>query len=651
MLFLVALAAATAAAPPPDNDDEPPRSAASTPARGDDDEADGDEEGQVAADTPIVVTARRLDAARTRIDAGLGGTVYALTNEAIEDRPGGEFGSLSQILAQAPGVSLSGNALSIRGAPANQVRINNVIVPEGISEPADQLSSRLAESTRLITGTLPAQFGFAPAGVISVTTKNGHYQHGGQAELFVGSHSLLEPALEWAGAAADTSLFASGSLQRRRDTVADAAGVRVRDRRNEIEGLGFADHVIDDRNRVSLLLGGSRERHRIGATSVGPGVERSSSGYAVAAFQHSDGAFTFQASLSGGRGAGRTQFSDRTSERRSSYGTQIDASAQLGEDHVLRVGLLASRSVVRELEPRGSRSRRGRTPVAIYAQDEWELTRGLTFNPGVRLEWLRGTGSEATIEPRASLVWASGDGLTAHLGYARYASAPPLGEAAGGAALPDERDDVFGAGVQQRTGPFTFGLDGYWRSARNYLAARETIGSALTTAFAFRRAQIRGMELSATYGHRSATAWANLSFNRARGREIIGGGAQFPAVVRAAAAARYVPLASERPVTASGGLTWRLGRLSLSGDVLASSGAVRTETLAQPNGARHSPYAELGVAAIYHVRIMGRPADIRLDLTNVTGAHYVTADAANLEGGWTRDGQGRAVTLGIEQGF
>src|SRR6476661_7257720 len=243
MLALVAFAAA-ALTPPHDDDDGRPRpapSAAPAPAR-DADEAEGDAEaeGRVAPDSPIVVTARRLDAARTRIDAGLGATVYALTNEAVEDRPGGEFGSLSQILTQAPGVTRAGNALNVRGAPANQVRINNVIVPEAVADPADQLSSRLAETTRLITGTLPAQFGFAPAGVISVTTKNGLYQHGGQAELFAGSDGLLEPALEWAGSAAGTSLFASGSLERDRSTIADATGLYARDRRTALEALGFA---------------------------------------------------------------------------------------------------------------------------------------------------------------------------------------------------------------------------------------------------------------------------------------------------------------------------------------------------------------------------------------------------------------------------
>lgn len=628
--------------------DEQPKSAAPSRAQ-EPDAGDDDEEGRVPASSTIVVTARRLDSARTQIDAALGSTVYSLTNETIENRPGGETGSISDILAQAPGVTLSGKTLNVRGSPANQVRINNVIVPEAISDPADHLSSRLAQATRLITGTLPAQFGFAPAGVISVTTKNGLYQHAGQAELFVSSDGMLEPSLEWAGSAAATSLFASGSFEHDRSVVTDAEGNSTHDRRNEIEGFGFADHVIGNDDRISMIIGGSREHHRFGATSISAGSEESSDAYLVGTFQHSKDRFAVQASLFAGIASDQSRFSEETRDRRGTFGTQIDASLQLDTAHTLRFGLLGSRSTVRELDL-SDRVSAGRTPLAVYAQDEWKITPALTLNPGARVEWLRGVQSAATIEPRASVVWQSVHGFTAHVGYARYASAPPLGEQ-GAANLRDERDDYFDAGLQQRVGSLTLGLDAYSRSVRNYLAEHATIGSAVPTPFEFESARIRGVELSATYAHGPLTAWANLALTRARARTIFGGDALFPTETLAAASMHFVPLASERPVTASGGLMWRLGKLNLSGDLLASSGAVRTLAAGQPNGSRYPGYGLLGLAALYHVRIADRPADLRLDLTNLTNAHYVTSDAANLEGGWTRRGRGRAVTIGIEQGF
>jgi outer membrane cobalamin receptor len=667
-VLIAALLLSAAVSPPPNDDEDKPhgaRPSIATPNADADDEkpkagttpqpashdADDDQEGGLQPNTTIVVTAHRLDTARTQIDAGLGATVYSLTNDTIENRPGGETGSVADILAQAPGVTLSGRTLNVRGAPANQVRINNVIVPEAISDPADQLSSRLAETTRLITGTLPAQFGFAPAGVISITTKNGLYQHGGQAELFAGSDGMLEPALEWAGSVDNTSLFASGSMERDRSTLGDILGNTARDRRLAVEGLGFADHVIDDENRVSVIFGGSHERHRFGATSVGTGTEIDGDAYGVATYQHTDGGLTLQASAFGGIASDEARFIDKTRERRSSWGTQIDGSDAIGASHTLRFGLLATRATVQEIEPLSGRSSAARTSFAIYAQDEWKLLPTLTFNPGARIEWLRGLGSPAKAEPRASLVWASASNLTAHVGYARYASAPPLGERPAGAGLPDERDDYFDAGFQQKMGAFTVGLDGYRRSARNYIAEHQTVGSAIPMAFGFKRARIKGLELSGTYAQRGTTAWANMSLAKAEAKTITGGEAIFSFASIAAAADRYVPLASDRPFTMSAGLTQRFGKLSLSGDALVSSGTVRTLRTSDPNGDRHSNYAVFGLAAVYHATIAGHAADFRLDLTNLTNAHYTTRDATNLEGGWTHWARSRAITIGIEQGI
>jgi outer membrane cobalamin receptor len=667
-VLIAALLLSAAVSPPPnDDDDKPhgPRPSIATPKADDDDEkpkvgttsqpasqdADDDQEGRVQPNTSIVVTARRLDAARTQIDTGLGATVYSLTNDTIENRPGGETGSVADILAQAPGVTLSGRTLNVRGAPANQVRINNVIIPEVIPDPADQLSSRLAETTRLITGTLPAQFGFAPSGVISITTKNGLYQHGGQAELFAGSDGMLEPALEWAGSVGNTSLFASGSLERERSVVGDSSGNTARDRRFAVEGLGFADHLIDDENRVSVIFGGSHERHRFGATSAGPGTETDGDAYGVATYQHTDGGFTLQASSFGGIASDEARFTDETLERRSSWGTQIDGSYAIGASHTLRFGLLAARASVQEIELLAGRSSAARTSLAVYAQDEWKLLPTLTFNPGARIEWLRGLRSTAKAEPRVSLVWASPNNLTAHVGYARYASVPPLSERSAGTRLPDERDNYFDAGFQQKIGGFTVGFDGYWRSAQDYIAEHQTVGSAIPIAFGFKRARIKGLELSGTYARRGTTAWVNMSLSKAEAKTIVGGDAIFSFGSIAAAGDRYVPLASDRPFTISAGLTQRLGKFSLGGDALVSSGTVRSLGTSEPNGHRHSSYAVFGLAAVYHATIASHPTDFRLDLTNLTNAHYVTRDATNLEGGWTHWARSRAIAIGIEQGF
>jgi hypothetical protein len=613
------------------------------------DDADRDDEDEARPETSVTVTARRLDAARTQIDTALGATVYELDNETIEDRPGGETGSVAATLLQAPGTSLSAGGLTLRGSRALQVRINDVMLPVALSDPADHLSSRLAQTTRLITGTLPAQFGFAPGGVISVTTKNGLYQHGGQAEFFAASDGAREPAFEWAGSAAGTSLFMSGSLQRDRGLIGDSAGP-ADDLRHEVEGFAFADHVLSAEDRLSLIVGASSERHRIGRAGILRGTLGTDDGYVASALQHSAGGFTVQASLSAAAATDQAQFDRPARDDRTSLGFQTDASYKLGSN-VLRTGFLLGRSTQRETQDGSPAPRLHRTSAGVYGQIEWMVAPAFTLDTGVRGEWLTGLRSRFALEPRASLVWSAAGGLTMHVGYARYAAAPPLDVVHSAHNLPDERDDYFDAGAQEKVGPLTFALDGYWRSARNLLVERETPGSALPMAFGFARARLRGVDLSASFRRGPLAAWLNLALSSARARTILPGEVVFAPATLAAASHAWVPLGSERPFTASGGLTWRIGRLSLSGDVLASSGAVRIASADAPNGSRSSAFLEAGMAAVYHVRIAGRPTDLRVDVTNLTNARYLWNDRSTLEGDWTRFGRCRAVTFGIERSF
>lgn len=302
-------------------------------------------------------------------------------------------------------------------------------------------------------------------------------------------------------------MFGSANYEHGRTTVADAAGLSARDTHNELEGLGFADHVIGPNDRVLLLLGGTDERHAIGGTSLLPGAEHTRDGYTVGTYQHTSGGFTLQASVHGGVASDEAAFVASSHERRSTFGTQIDASADAGSKHTIKLGLLGDRSTARELEVDGNRTRAARTSLALYAQDEWKITGAFTLNPGLRAEWLRGLDRGATFEPRASVVWQTDDGLSVHAGYSRFAAAPPLAEERPGTPLADEHDDYVDAGIQQRVGPVTMGADVYERWAHNYLTEHATAGTANPTAFAFGQARFRGVELSATYAKHGTNAW------------------------------------------------------------------------------------------------------------------------------------------------
>ena len=162
----------------------------------------------------MVVTAERLDTARAAVEPSLGASTYTISNETVENRPGGETTNLNQVLLQVPGVSQGGaGQLRIRGSSGElQYRINNVLLPAGLTDLGETLSSRMAENIQLVTGALPAQYGLAVTGVVNITTKSGVYYDGGQAELYGGSQRMFEPALEYAGSVDGTNVFATGSF-------------------------------------------------------------------------------------------------------------------------------------------------------------------------------------------------------------------------------------------------------------------------------------------------------------------------------------------------------------------------------------------------------------------------------------------------------
>ena len=123
----------------------------------------------------IDIVAQRLDLARQRIQPSLGATSYAFTPEALKTIPQGENAPLNQVLLQAPGVAQdSFGQIHLRGEHANvQYRLNGVELPEGLSVFGQAIAGRFARGLSLITGALPAQYGFQTAGVLDIQTKTG----------------------------------------------------------------------------------------------------------------------------------------------------------------------------------------------------------------------------------------------------------------------------------------------------------------------------------------------------------------------------------------------------------------------------------------------------------------------------------------------
>src|SRR5277367_1958341 len=160
----------------------------------------------------IVVTAQHLDEGRSHIQTQTGASTYTIDAAAVAATPGGDNTLLNQVIMQAPEVAQdSFGQLHIRGEHNGlQYRINGIILPEGISVFGQTLDPRLAESVRLITGALPAEYGNRTAGIIDIQTKTGLFDNGGAVSLYGGSHNTLTPSIAYGGSSGNFNYFVSG---------------------------------------------------------------------------------------------------------------------------------------------------------------------------------------------------------------------------------------------------------------------------------------------------------------------------------------------------------------------------------------------------------------------------------------------------------
>src|SRR5262249_57780859 len=106
---------------------------------------------------------------------------------------------MTGVLLQAPGVVQdSFGQLHIRGEHSEiQYRINGIELPEGIAAGFSQtLSPRMASSISLLAGTLPAQYGYHTAGIVSIQTKTREIENGSNPAMNAPPPPPLHPTLQ-----------------------------------------------------------------------------------------------------------------------------------------------------------------------------------------------------------------------------------------------------------------------------------------------------------------------------------------------------------------------------------------------------------------------------------------------------------------------
>lgn len=436
-----------------------------------------------------VEVSARLDKSRNQISTSIGASQYVMDAAAIDRLPLGDSTPVNQILLQAPGVVQdSYGEMHVRGDHGDmQYRINGVTLPESISGFGQMIDPDIIERVQLLTGALPAQYGYRTAGVVEITTESGAHRHhddddgdgdgdfGGRVGVVLGSHGTFNPELSFHGSTNKWSWFFTGDYEKNDNGIENPTKSyqAIHDHSQQLKGFGYLSYLVNENARVNFMFGVANNRFEIPnnpgqapnfqlagvATADSASLDqrqRETNRFGIVALQGGFGDTDYQVSL-GQRYTSVDYHPDPigdlvfngvagTIHRANRNNTlQADLSTPLpGGHHTLRYGLYASSerpvsnnsSLVFPADADGNQT--STTPITIvdnaphinartygvYLQDEWSITNRLTLNYGVRADKVNAYVKEGQTSPRIGFVYKTSTGTTLHAGYARYFTPP-----------------------------------------------------------------------------------------------------------------------------------------------------------------------------------------------------------------------------------
>jgi outer membrane receptor for ferrienterochelin and colicins len=649
----------------------------------------------------INVAAQRLNDARSTIETQTGASTYTIDSQAIAAMPGGENAQLNQVLLQAPDVVQdSFGQIHVRGDHNDlQYRLNGIILPEGISVFSQTLSPWLISSLKLITGALPAEYGLRTAGIIDLTTNSGLQQPGGDISLYGGSHSTFQPSAEYGGSDGKYSYYVTGDYKEDDLGIESPNGSSnpVHDHTSQIHGFGYFENIIDSDDRASLILGVSDDEFQIpNQVGMQPTLGLNVNGqtnylsnnlnesqhelaeYAIATWQHSEGAFNWQTSLSTRytslhfapdwtgdllyNGIAQDAFKNDTA-----IGWQTDAAYKVSEAHTVRTGFYYQHdtaesdttSQVLPIDAAGAQT--SNVPLtlidtgtqvqqiqSVYLQDEWKPLSPLTVNYGLRYDHYSAYSSGGQLSPRINAVWEFPFGTTVHGGYSRYFTPPPFElvgagtftQFAGTTAVPPgsvtkdsppiaERSNYYDLGVQQKLldKTLTLGVDSFYEQAQNLIDEGQFGAPIILTPFNYRYGLIGGVEFSANYTLNNFAAYFNSAWQAAHGKDVESAQFNFTQQQLNYIASNYIHLDHEGRVSSSAGVSYLWLGTRFSVDDLFGTGLRQDLILPSgyviPNGDHTPSYNQInfGMSHAFELASAG-PITVRFDVINVADKVY-----------------------------
>jgi outer membrane receptor protein involved in Fe transport len=419
-----------------------------------------------------------LNQARSQILTSVGATSFDISEQQIQNISQGEDAPFNQVLLRVPGVAEDSlNQVHVRGEHANlQYRIDDVLLPEGITGFGSELDPRFIQNLQFITGSLPAEYGFRTAGIVDIQTKGNTATNWGGVEMYGGSYDTIRPSFENQWTEGKWTFFTDGSYDHNDLGIENPtpSANAIHDATDQYRAFLYGSYLIDDSSRLVVMGSASYATFQIpnnpsqtqNYPSNGPALgayspldlndnQTEQNYYGVAAYQKSAGDLNYQVAIFGrSSGAHYTPLNVpadleynagvATEEIRNLYsgGFQADGSYQLGNSHTVRFGATVLEEAVAadadttvinfnpttpSIETIGQDNQLRALFSGIYLQDEWKIATPLTLNYGARFDVYNSTSDdENQVSPRINLVYKPFDGTTLHAGYSRYFTPPPL---------------------------------------------------------------------------------------------------------------------------------------------------------------------------------------------------------------------------------
>jgi outer membrane receptor protein involved in Fe transport len=289
-------------------------------------------------------------------------------------------------------------------------------------------------------------------------------------------------------------------------------------------------------------------------------------------------------------------------------------------------------------------------------QDEWKLLPQVTVNFGARFDGIDSFVDENQASPRVNAIYKPTDSTALHAGYARYFTPPALetinstttskfegtsnaSDVGQGAKPRSERSDYFDAGLTQKIIPgLELGVDGYYKKAKNQLDDGFFSASYIPSQFNYREGRVYGVEFTANYVHEGFSAFANVAYSVAQGKDVVSGQFLFDAEDLAYIHNHWVYLDHDQRVTGSFGAAylWKRsdGSTRLHVDALYGSG-LRTDAtegdITIPNGGSVPAYYSVSVGIEEGINFHGKERlKARFDIVNVTDNSYELRDGSGI---------------------